>query len=257
MSTALRCREPAGHRYGFTRGTRERPGPDPGAATRNLKQGPQRAATKATVAALALTIAVTPIFTKAAATPAAAHPPTAAAAAGSLELWEQQRTQAAAAATRAHPPQPAPAITVAVKVYVAENPAPARKPPAAKPKPKPAATSAKPASGPVSKVTAFALDQVGKPYKFASAGPDSFDCSGLALAAYATVGIRLPHQTGGIITLGKPVPRSELAAGDLVFPSSGHVGIYIGGGQMVHAPKPGDRVKVADVYAFLTARRLL
>lgn len=106
-------------------------------------------------------------------------------------------------------------------------------------------------------VVSYALSQVGKPYRFASAGPDSFDCSGLAKAAYAQVGISIPHQTGGIADRGHSVGRNELAPGDLVFPSSGHVGIYIGDGQIVHAPKPGDYVKVASIYSFWTARRLL
>lgn len=106
-------------------------------------------------------------------------------------------------------------------------------------------------------VVAFALNQVGKPYRYATSGPSSYDCSGLAKAAYGTVGVVIPHQTGGIVRLGRRIERSQLAPGDLVFPSSGHVGIYIGGGRMVHAPKPGDHVKVAAIYSFWTARRLL
>lgn len=106
-------------------------------------------------------------------------------------------------------------------------------------------------------MVAFALRQVGKPYVFAADGPDSYDCSGLAKAAYAAVGVSIPHQTGGIVKLGRPVSRSDLAPGDLVFPSSGHVAIYVGGGNMVHAPHPGDHVRVAAIYAFWTARRLL
>ena len=113
------------------------------------------------------------------------------------------------------------------------------------------------AAGLAATVVQFALAQVGKPYKFATAGPNSYDCSGLALASYAQVGIRVPHQTGQIIRMGKAVPRDKLQPGDLVFPSRGHVGIYIGGGKIVHAPQPGQRVKVAAIYAFHTARRIL
>lgn len=102
---------------------------------------------------------------------------------------------------------------------------------------------------------AYALAQVGKPYRWAAAGPGSYDCSGLVMMSYRQVGVSLPHQTGGIIRVGQPVARGQLQAGDLVFPSSGHVGIYLGGGQMVHAPKPGDHVKVSPVYAFWAARR--
>lgn len=106
-------------------------------------------------------------------------------------------------------------------------------------------------------VVRYALAQVGKPYRFATAGPNTFDCSGLAKAAYAQVGINIPHQTGGIIGRGRAVGRSQLEAGDLVFPSSGHVGIYVGDGKFVHAPKAGDHVRVAPIYAFWAARRLL
>lgn len=113
---------------------------------------------------------------------------------------------------------------------------------------RPAGTSNNPA-------IAFALAQVGKPYQWASSGPSSYDCSGLVMASYRQVGINLPHQTGGIIRYGTPVARGQLQPGDIVFPSSGHVGIYVGGGQMVHAPKRGDHIKVSPVYAFWAARR--
>jgi len=106
-------------------------------------------------------------------------------------------------------------------------------------------------------VVAFALAQVGKPYVWAAAGPGAFDCSGLVMAAYARVGIGLPHQTGGIVGRGRQIGRGELQLGDVVFPASGHVGIYIGGGRMVHASTPRGGIKVSSVYAFYTARRLL
>lgn len=113
------------------------------------------------------------------------------------------------------------------------------------------------AGGARARVVAFALSQIGKPYIWAADGPYGFDCSGLALASYRTVGIRLPHQTGGIVGYGRRVSRRDLQPGDLVFPSPGHVGIYIGGGRMVHAPQRGDHVRVAPLYGFWTARRLL
>lgn len=103
---------------------------------------------------------------------------------------------------------------------------------------------------------AFALAQVGKPYRWAAAGPGSFDCSGLVMAAYWRVGVNLPHQTGGMIRYGTPVFRANLQPGDIVFPSSHHVAIYIGGGRIVHAPHPGDHVRVAPLYAFWAARRM-
>jgi cell wall-associated NlpC family hydrolase len=106
-------------------------------------------------------------------------------------------------------------------------------------------------------VVNFALAQVGKPYRWASDGPGSYDCSGLVKASFARIGIHLPHQTGQLVGRGRRVSRSALQPGDIVFPSSGHVGIYLGRGKMVHAPKPGDHVRVATMYGFWTARRLL
>jgi cell wall-associated NlpC family hydrolase len=106
-------------------------------------------------------------------------------------------------------------------------------------------------------VVAFALAQVGHPYRHAASGPGAFDCSGLAMAAYARVGVSLPHQTGGIAGRGRPVGRAELRPGDLVFTDPGHVGIYIGGGQMVHASTERGGVKRSDIYRFAFARRIV
>ncbi|MEV0127278.1 NlpC/P60 family protein [Dactylosporangium sp. NPDC050688] len=105
-------------------------------------------------------------------------------------------------------------------------------------------------------VVGFALAQVGKGYGFGSAGPDRFDCSGLVAAAFRRAGISLPHQTGALARVGRPVGRGELRPGDLVFPSAGHVGIYIGGGRMVHASTERGGVKISPVYAFRFARRV-
>lgn len=112
-------------------------------------------------------------------------------------------------------------------------------------------------AGAAGAVVAFALAQVGHPYRHAASGPDAFDCSGLAMAAYARIGVSLPHQTGGIAGRGRPVSRAELRPGDLVFTDPGHVGIYIGGGQMVHASTERGGVKRSDVYRFAFARRIV
>ncbi|GAA3189558.1 hypothetical protein GCM10010532_004660 [Dactylosporangium siamense] len=102
----------------------------------------------------------------------------------------------------------------------------------------------------------FALAQVGKGYGYGSVGPDRFDCSGLVAAAYRRVGISLPHQTGALAGVGRPVGRGELRPGDLVFPAAGHVGIYIGGGRIVHASTERGGVKISPIYAFSFARRV-
>lgn len=152
------------------------------------------------------------------------------------------------------------AIAVAALPATPPKPAAPRRTTSA-PRQKPASTTPRAApvraTGDAAAVIAFALAQVGKPYVWAASGPNSYDCSGLVMAAYATVGVSLPHQTGGIVTRGWPVSRSQLQPGDVVFPSSGHVGIYLGNNQMVHAPQTGQNVKVSSVYAFWTARRLL
>jgi cell wall-associated NlpC family hydrolase len=106
-----------------------------------------------------------------------------------------------------------------------------------------------------------ALAQQGKPYVWAGAGPNSYDCSGLTQYAYAAAGISLPHSSRTQSTLGTPVARADLQPGDLVFfynPVS-HVGMYIGNGQMVHAGSSGDVVKVVDLSYmpdFNSARRI-
>jgi len=131
-----------------------------------------------------------------------------------------------------------------------------------KPKPKPKAkkppvTQTPVVAGSVGAVLAYAKAQLGKPYVWAAAGPNGFDCSGLVVASYARAGIKLPHQTGGLIGRGRSVSRAQLQPGDLVFPSSGHVGIYLGDGMMIHAPHPGDHVRIAKVYAFYAGRRII
>ena len=94
-----------------------------------------------------------------------------------------------------------------------------------------------------------ALAQRGKPYVWAAEGPGSYDCSGLVVYAFAAAGIGLPHSSRMQSEMGTPVSRAQLQPGDLVFfydPVS-HVGIYIGNGQMVHAPTFGDVVKITHV----------
>jgi cell wall-associated NlpC family hydrolase len=94
-----------------------------------------------------------------------------------------------------------------------------------------------------------ALAQVGDMYGTGASGPDSFDCSGLTMYAYAAAGVTLPHSSRAQSNVGVPVSRSELQPGDLVFfytPIS-HVGLYIGNGQMVHASVTGKPVAVTSV----------
>ncbi|GHA55231.1 hypothetical protein GCM10010330_03290 [Streptomyces tendae] len=96
---------------------------------------------------------------------------------------------------------------------------------------------------------AYAYQKLGSPYVWGATGPNAFDCSGLTQAAYRAAGVSLPRTTYAQIDAGRRVPRSELAPGDLVFFYSGisHVGIYVGNGQMIHAPNPSAPVRVAPV----------
>jgi cell wall-associated NlpC family hydrolase len=97
-------------------------------------------------------------------------------------------------------------------------------------------------------VVKVAYAQIGKPYRYAGSGPNVFDCSGLVMYCYAQVGISLPHSSYMQARCGVPVSYSQLQPGDLVFfHGYGHVGMYVGGGQYIHAPHTGDVVRVADL----------
>ncbi len=98
----------------------------------------------------------------------------------------------------------------------------------------------------------FALAQVGKPYVFGAAGPGSYDCSGLTMAAWQAGGVSLPHSAADQYNYGRHVSRDELAPGDLIFfyQPIGHVTIYIGDGMMVSAPTEGENVSVVPLSAF-------
>jgi peptidoglycan DL-endopeptidase CwlO len=96
----------------------------------------------------------------------------------------------------------------------------------------------------------YALAQVGNRYVAAAAGPDAFDCSGLTMTAWRQSGVSLPHYSYSQYSSTRRIPVSEAQPGDLVFyfgSGAHHVGLYIGGGKMVHAANPGDGVRVDDI----------
>ena len=113
-------------------------------------------------------------------------------------------------------------------------------------------------------VVGIALQYLGIPYVWGGASPSTgFDCSGFVMYVFAQVGVSLPHHAASIYGYGTPVSRDQLAPGDLVFfDGLGHMGIYIGGGQFVHAPHTGDVVKISSLYdswyaaTYVGARRL-
>ncbi|MGW2949638.1 NlpC/P60 family protein [Streptomyces eurythermus] len=96
---------------------------------------------------------------------------------------------------------------------------------------------------------AYAYGKLGSPYVWGATGPNAFDCSGLVQAAYRAAGLSLPRTSYAQIDAGRRVSRSELRPGDLVFfyPGISHVGIYVGGGRMIHAPNPSAPVRLDPV----------
>ncbi len=112
-------------------------------------------------------------------------------------------------------------------------------------------------------VASVALGYLGTPYVWAGAAPGGFDCSGLVMYSYAQYGVSLPHSSYAMWSSGVAVPTSQLEPGDILFfDGLGHVGLYIGSGQFVHAPHTGDVVRVETLYgrygsSLVGARRIL
>ena len=132
------------------------------------------------------------------------------------------------------------------------------------PSPPPAPTPPPPPAGPGHpEVVSIALRYLGIPYVWGGASPSGFDCSGFVMYVYGKIGISLPHHAASQYAYGRPVARSQLAPGDIVFFNGlGHNGIYVGGGSFVHSPHTGDVVKISSLssswYAstYVGARRL-
>ena len=109
---------------------------------------------------------------------------------------------------------------------------------------------APPPSSQVAKVIAYARAQLGKPYVYATAGPDTFDCSGLTMMAWAQAGVSMPHYSGAQFSMFPHVALSELQPGDLVFKGPGgsaHVALYVGGGMQIAATHTGSYVLLQPV----------
>lgn len=112
-------------------------------------------------------------------------------------------------------------------------------------------------------VVQYAKKFIGTPYAYGASGPSRFDCSGFTSYVYRYFGVSLPHSSSGQSGYGSSISKSNLQPGDLVFfGGSGihHVGIYVGNGNYIHAPKTGDVVRIASLGSrddFNCARRVI
>ena len=117
------------------------------------------------------------------------------------------------------------------------------------------ACSSTPARHPVASQAAdFAVEMVGRPYRYGGFTPAGFDCSGLVHYSFARSGLRVPRDTPALRRVGADLGLDELARGDLVFfdqegKKSSHVGIYLGDGRFVHAPSTGGQVRIDSIDA--------
>ena len=150
-----------------------------------------------------------------------------------------------AAPPRSPPPAPGPP-----RWPPPSAPAAPRWPAPRAPAPRPPSTYSGPASGRAAIAVQEAYRQLGKPYRWGAEGPDSFDCSGLSKWAWAKAGVSLPHYSRAQYNEGRHVSQGELQPGDLVFFGNPihHLGIYVGNGNMIHAPQTGDVVKVSPAF---------
>ena len=126
--------------------------------------------------------------------------------------------------------------------------------PKATPKPTPPPADPPPASGSkVDRAIAYARAQLGEPYRWGGEGPSSWDCSGLVMKAWGAAGVSFPHSASAQFSRSQQVSVGSIQPGDLVFWSKGsagsiyHVAMYLGGGKMIHAPRPGRSVEIVSI----------
>ncbi|TDD70530.1 hypothetical protein E1262_09860 [Jiangella aurantiaca] len=157
------------------------------------------------------------------------------------------------------PPQPTTEPSTPPEPTAEPTPPPEPPQPTVEPSPEPTEEPEEPEqpdppSGGAQAAVDYAFAQLGKPYEWGADGPDSFDCSGLTMRAWEAGGVDLPHWSVAQAQRVDRVSYSDLRPGDLIFWSDNgeasgvyHVGLYIGGGQMIHAPRPGKDVEVQNV----------
>ena len=161
-----------------------------------------------------------------------------------IQAEERRRSLAIAQRVRAQPPTNRGSATIGVAAATPDG-------------------SVVPPPGKYAGVVAIAMRYLGVPYKWGGEHPSTgFDCSGFTKFVFAQIGVSLPHYTGSQWQMGVPVARDQLEPGDLVFFNNlGHMGIYIGNNQFIHAPRTGDVVKISPMSGwydqrYMGARRL-
>jgi cell wall-associated NlpC family hydrolase len=97
---------------------------------------------------------------------------------------------------------------------------------------------------------AYAKQQIGRPYRWGGIGNPGFDCSGLVMKAWIAGGVSMPRTTYQMARFGRYIPRGQLIPGDLVFSNKfGHVQLYLGGGRVIEAARPGTNVRISSLPA--------
>ena len=166
-------------------------------------------------------------------------------AAQQKQLAEAEKKATAKANAEARAATKAPAKTNARRRAVTKAPAKPNAESRTATKAPPSTRSSATGSSKGAKALAYAKAQLGEPYARSGAGPSSWDCSGLTMMAWGSVGVSLPHSSRQQFSRGHSVAKSDLRSGDLVFFYSdiSHVGLYAGNGQVIHAPRPGKSVE--------------
>ncbi|HVL81923.1 MAG TPA: C40 family peptidase [Actinomycetota bacterium] len=136
-------------------------------------------------------------------------------------------------------PSSQPVRTAAIGFELAGSPAPEPIVQAAPPPP--------PAPTPAEIAIATAHHQLGKPYRYGSTGPNSFDCSGFTSYVWRAAGVELPRTSRAQFSGLPRVPLDQMQPGDLVY-SPGHIGMYLGDGMMIHSPRTGRHVEISPLH---------